>query len=254
MILPLRQAFRIFPLLALLLFTGGCGLVFGRPPAINIQLRKDKDALRKSVEDLQRQLAAKEAEVKALREKTSPLPTLSHDRLTRLFTTHSLKLGRQTGGWDRDPHSPGDEGLVVHVSPLDEEGQALKAAGAFTIEAFDLADAAEPLVGRWEFDLQAARKSWRGNFLDYNYVLECPWQQKPPSHAELTLKVTFLDDLTQTPFHAQQVVKVNLPGSTQPVTTQPAATQPATRPGGATRGPLSGALDAPRARAIDRPS
>ena len=244
---PRRHALCLIPLLTMLVFTGGCGLLFGgSPSAVNTQLRKEKDALKKQTEDLQQQLAAREVEVKALREQTSSLPTLSHERLSRLFTTHGLKLGRLTGGWDRDPRTPGDEGIMVHVSPLDEDGQALKAAGAFTIEAFDLANPADTLVGRWTFDVQAARKSWRGNFLDYNYVLECPWQQKTPRHGELTLKVTFLDELTQTPFHAQQVVKVNVPDATQPATTQPAMTQPATRPVGATRGAVSGAMDVRR--------
>jgi hypothetical protein len=32
-------------------------------------------------------------------------------------------------------------------------------------------------------------------------------------HEELTIKVTFRDELTQREFHAQKVVKVKLPGS-----------------------------------------
>jgi hypothetical protein len=211
-----RRLLRIVPLLALLGSAGGCGLLFGgSPSSANIKLRKENEDLRQQIKEIQQQLTAREAEVTSLRERTPSLPTLADARLSKLFTTHSLKLGRLTGGWDRDPRTPGDEGLIIHASPLDEDGQAIKAAGTFTVEAFDLAEK-ETLVGKWKFDLASARKSWRGNFLDYNYVLQCPWKERRPRHPELTVKVTFLDELTQTPFHAQQVAKVVLPATTQP--------------------------------------
>jgi len=212
---PAARLFRLVPLLALLCGAGGCSLLFGNPSAANIQLRKDKEALRKQIDELQQKLAARDAELGALREHIPTVPTLPPDRIASLFTTHSLKLGRLTGGWDKDPRQPGDEGIIVHVSPLDEDGQAIKAAGAFTVDAFDLAEQ-QPLVGRWDFDQAAARKAWRGNFLDYNYVLECSWKDRRPRHTELTLKITFLDELTQMEFHTQQVVKVILPATTQP--------------------------------------
>lgn len=144
------------------------------------------------------------------------LPTLPATRLAELFTTHGIQFGRLTGGAHLDPDKAGDQGIAVYVVPIDESGEKLKAAGTFDVQAFDLADTQHPLVGQWHFDLQQSRVAWNGWLLDYTYILTCRWQT-PPTHPDLTLKVTFFDELTQTPFTAQRVVHVKLP--TAPTTT-----------------------------------
>ena len=47
----------------------------------------------------------------------------------------------------------------------------------------------------------------------YGYIMKCPWQ-KVPTHPELTLKVTFHDELTGREIAQQKVVKVALPTTT----------------------------------------
>jgi hypothetical protein len=210
-------------LLACLPAMGGCGLLFGgTPDSVNIQLRKDKQALQERVEKLEARAEADARTIAGLRSERPTTPTLPTERLDRLYTTHGLKFGRLTGGWDRDLRVPGDEGIAVYVVPLDGDGQPLKAAGAFKVEAFDLGQPDQPLVGTWEFDVPAAKATWRGAFLDYNYVLECPWQKATPAHDTLTVKVTFLDELTQVPFTLQQQIKIDLPPTTPPAAPQAA--------------------------------
>ena len=88
-------------------------------------------------------------------------------------------------------------------------------AGAFTVEAFDLA-ATPAKLGTWTFDLAAARAAWSGGLMSYQYVLTCPWQSGQggvPKHDEVTIKVTFRDELTGREFAAQRVVKVKLPAA-----------------------------------------
>ncbi|QOV89017.1 prefoldin domain-containing protein [Humisphaera borealis] len=211
--------------LSLLLIATGCG---GSPSTANIELRKEKQALAARVAELETKSAADQRVIESLRDSRPTIPTLPPDRLARLFTTTGLELGRLTGGLDTDGKKTGDEGVKVYIAPIDNEGQPIKMSGSFTVEAFDLADTASPLVGTWAFDVASVRKKWRGSFLDYNYVLDCPWQEKVPTHDELTLKITFVDELTQAPFKIQTVVKVKLP--TAP-TTQP-TTAPATKTGG----------------------
>jgi hypothetical protein len=143
---------------------------------------------------------------------------LPQERLEKLFTTHGLKLGRLTGGADLDPAKPGDEGIKVYVTPTDETGEPIKAAGSFVVEAFDLA-AKPPEIGKWTFDLDATRKSWNGALMSHHYVLICPWQT-PPGHEEITIKVTFHDELTGREFHAQQVVKIHPPRPASSASTQ----------------------------------
>ena len=184
----------------------GCG----SPNVASITVRKQNQDLQDQVAELTRAREADAATIRALQEKQGGgLKTLPPDRLDKLFTVHGIKLGRLTGGSDLDAKTPGDEGLKIYATPTDDDGEPLKAAGTFTVEAFDLA-AKTPELGKWEFDLAATRKSWINAALIHQFVLTCPWQQRP-RHEEVTIKVTFRDELTGREFHEQRVVKVQPP-------------------------------------------
>ena len=179
------------------------------PSTANIELRKEKQTLQDQIADLNRVHQADQATIQGLQNQIGTLPTLPQNRLDQLFTVHGLELGRLTGGADLDPKTAGDEGIKVYATPTDDDGEPLKAAGTFVVEAFDLA-AQTPLIGKWTFDLASTRRAWIGQFLAHNFVLTCPWQH-PPAHQDLTIKVTFHDELTQREFPAQTVIKVKLP-------------------------------------------
>jgi hypothetical protein len=203
------------PVLLLAVVGVGCG----SPNAANIAVRKENQNLRDQIEDLKRAREADAATIQGLQSKVGTLPTLPEDRLDKLFTTHGLQLGRLTGGADVDTKKPGDEGLKVYATPIDDDGQPFKAAGSFVIEAYDLAENPPQQVGKWTFDVDSAKKAWIGSFLAHNYVFTLPWQHATPRHDEITVKVTFRDELTGREFHEQKVVKVKLPPATSPATT-----------------------------------
>jgi hypothetical protein len=186
---------------------GGC---LGKPNQANILLRKQNQQLQAQVDQLQAAHAMDANLIAGYQSRIPTEPTLPPAELDKLFTTHGVRLGRLTGGFDSDESKPGDTGLKVYVIPIDQTGQDLKSAGAITIEAFDLAEK-DTRIGRWDFDLEQAGQNWYGYFLiDYYYELTCPWQTAP-KHSELTLKVTFVDELTKLPFTVQKVVHVTLP-------------------------------------------
>lgn len=193
-------------------FVAGCG----SPNQANIELRKRIQSLQTQVNQLQVEHQADQRTIQGLRDRTGYLPTLPAARLDQLFTTHGIEFGRLTGGADLDPSKPGDEGFMVYITPTDGSGDKLKAAGTFDIDAFDLAEPKDPLLGHWHFDLQQARGAWTSVLMQYSYVLTCRWQNKIPRHRDITIKVTFFDELTQTPFTAQRVIQINVPPSTQP--------------------------------------
>jgi len=203
--------FFIAPLSAGIL--AGCG----SPNQANIQLRKDKQQLEQTVEQLQRQHDADAASL-AVYEKanaSTTKPVLSQAELSRLFTVHGITLGRLTGSYDSEG-SNNDSGLKVYVETIDDDGDTIKAAGAFRIEAVDLAGKDPVRIGEWNFTVQDARSSFYNHVSLYTYVLHCPWQTKPV-HDELTVRVTFTDELTKREFTAQRVAKINLPKpATQP--------------------------------------
>jgi len=201
-----------YALLALPLL-GGC---FSHPSAANIELRKQNAQLRDQITSLNRQHDGDQATIAAYQRQHGTVPSLSQASLDRLFTTHGLLLGHMTGGYRGDQSSAPSDGIEVEVVPTDQQGDAIKAAGAFTVEAFDLGDPKHALVGTWHFPLQQSRKMFYDHFTLYTYVLDCPWQHGPPKHSDLTVKVTFDDELTGRQFTVQRQVQVQLAPSTQP--------------------------------------
>ena len=188
---------------------GGCFL-FKSPDKANIELRKKNQELETRVAELERKSAGDAAMIDSLQNRAGSLPTLPRERLAKLFTTHDITLGKLTGGADLDAAKPGQEGLKVYVTPLDETGDPIKAAGLFTVEAFDLSRDQKPKIGTWTFDAEATRQAWSSVLNRYNYVLTLPWQT-PPTGDSLHLEVTFTDELTQARFKKAVDVPVERP-------------------------------------------
>ncbi len=184
----------------------GCGA----PNKANIELRKQNQQLQNQVRELRQTHEADVASMQALQSKGGVKPALPEQRLEKLFTVHGLRLGRLTGGYQARPDQKWDDGLKVYAVPTDGSGQDLKAAGTIAVEAFDLSLSGDQRIGKWTFDVDQAKNNWQGGVL-YMYVLECPWQTKP-QHRQLTIKVSFTDELTGRVVMAEKVVEVNVPG------------------------------------------
>jgi hypothetical protein len=188
----------------------GCVGCAGSPTAVNITLRKENQQLHKQIRQLQDQHEQDAALIAGLQRRSPTEKTLPPGELAKLFTTHGISFGRLTGGLQTNPNLPYDQGLKVFMVPIDQMNQPLKAAGGITVEAFDLA-ADHPRIGEWKFPVEQAAQNWYGYFLiDYYYVLSCPWQTAP-QHGDLTIKVTFVDELTKIPFSAQELVHITPP-------------------------------------------
>ena len=188
----------------------GCG----SPDAANIELRKQNQELRASVDTLKAQHDRDAATLAAEQQARPTVPTLPPERLAKLVTTHGLDVGKLTGGDNPDTVIGPDTMLRVYVVPVDAQGTPIKAAGAFTVEAFDLAAADHVRVGSWQFTAEQTRDLFVNQLSLYTYALSCPWQTVPP-HPELTVKVTFAEELTGRQFVAQTEVKVH-PARTTP--------------------------------------
>lgn len=189
-------------------FPLGCGA----PNHANIELRKRIQTLEAQNAALQEQAQSQRRMIASLQ---SAHPTTQHlgpDELKKLYVTYGVKFARLTGGADLNPSLPGDEGLRVYLTPTDEQGETIQAAGSVVIEAFDLDLPDKSRIGRWEFATSETRKHWQSLLLEAAYVLTCPWQQTP-QHANLTLRATFTDELTGASFTAQRPVTVHLPSA-----------------------------------------
>jgi hypothetical protein len=169
------------------------------PSQANIELRKENQNLSTTIGQLQRRHEADLATISALQNKSGTVPMLPEDRLAELFTTSGIRLAKSTGGFHDDPNAAADTMIKVFVVPIDQEGDPLKAAGSFHIELFDLSLPKDNRIGMWDFDNKAARQLWYAQLMFYTYILKCPLQTTP-AHANLLLRVTFVDDLTQRSF------------------------------------------------------
>lgn len=203
------------PFLTAAMMLAGCG----SPNRSNIQLRKQIQTLQDQVNTLTLKNAASQNMIQGLQASRPTIPTLPPDELKKLFVAYGIKFARLTGGADLDPDKPGDEGIKAYVSPMDENGTVIQAAGSFVVEAFDLALQGDNRIGRWEFSTPADKSMWHSLLLEASYELTCPWQ-KIPVHRYLTLKVTFTDELTHASFAVEKGIEVNLPPAGR------AATQP----------------------------
>ena len=185
-------------------FSSGCS----SPDAGAIKTRKENQELRNKIAELERREQAHLAQIRALESKSTTVPSLPNQQLETLFTTHGIRFGRLTAVADLDPKQPGDEGLKIYVVPIDSQGQPIKAAGSFVVDAFDLAKGDNARIGHWEYPLNQAAQNWFGQVMLYTYVLPAPWQQQRPTGGDVTVRVTFTDALTGRKFTEQKVVKL----------------------------------------------
>jgi hypothetical protein len=189
------------------------------PSKANIELRKQNAALEHDIEVLKRKREADQATIRGLQDRAGTVPTLPEDRLKKLFTVGSMKLGRLTGGFNLDHEAGPDTGVRAYAQLYDTTGDLIKAAGSFKVQVFDLETPDHPLVAERFFPVEKADSLWYPMPLVYSFVLPVPWKT-PPKHDDLLVRVTYTDELTQRVFTAEQRVHVKLPAaSTRPATT-----------------------------------
>lgn len=187
------------------LMLGGCGA----PNAENIRLRKANQDLSAQVSHLTTERDAQQRQIDGLLKRSASIATLAPDELKNLWVASGISIGRFTGGIDPEAGKGGATGVRVYVSPTDAEGNQIQAAGSTVIEVFDLALKGENRIGRWSWDAAAAKPQWRTFLMEFCYEFTCRWQT-PPVHPDLTVRVTFTDELTHAPYVAERLVHVAL--------------------------------------------
>ncbi len=185
------------------------------PPAKSpheIELERQVGQLTYENEMLGRDLAERDGKIGALRTKVAELQDLPTDLLAKLFTVRQLKIGSLTGGADYDG-KPGDDGVTVYLTPLDRDGDPIKAAGQIEVFLYDLTMPGQPReLGHYVLDEPARlSQAWYGGWMTNHYTVKCEWPPgvEPPPSREVQVRATFLDWLTGEKFVATAMVKVN---------------------------------------------
>jgi len=156
------------------------------------ELRQQEDA-RVALEDrLQRmetdlRVARSESETLRAQLAKSGRQTLPSEQSQALHRASKLTLhSLMTGGWDNDPN-PGDEGLTVLLSPVDEHGDLVKLGGDIELELLDLSQSGEQQrLGTWSFPRDEVANLWHKGLLGSGFLVRVPWQTIP-SQERLTV-------------------------------------------------------------------
>lgn len=172
--------------------------------------------LRQQLSQSQQTIETQQDRISRQSEQITNLTELGPQRMDVLFTVHSIKLGRYSGGTNLDD-VPGDDGVKVYITPQDDAGRTVTAAGSIEVNVFDLAEKDGPLLMSYSFPPDQAKQHWHSGGLANHYAITCPWQDALPSGNEITLRVKFVDYLTGQAFTATKQCAIRPPGSNQNV-------------------------------------
>jgi hypothetical protein len=168
------------------------------------------ELLTKQNDQLAYDLEQSTAENKQLKNQIKVLADLpEQDRLGSLYNLQKIEIGKFTGFFDKDKDGT-KEKLIVYIQPLDEEGDAIKAAGAVEVQLWNLntSETGNALLGQWQVNPEEMKKLWFATMVKTNYRLTFDITDKVTSFEEpLTVKVTFIDYHTGKIFKEQIVIE-----------------------------------------------
>lgn len=158
---------------------------------------------------LQKQVEQCDSENKELKDQIQALSELPENvRLENLNRLEKITIGRYTGFFDKNDDGK-KEKLIVYIHPTDEQGNAIKAAGAVEVQLWDLNKTnGQAMLGQWKIEPDELKKLWFETLVSIYYrltfdVADVVENLKEPP----TVKVTFTDYLTGRVFNEQKVIK-----------------------------------------------
>ncbi|MGD0077723.1 MAG: hypothetical protein ABSB91_03740 [Sedimentisphaerales bacterium] len=152
------------------------------------QLQKENEQLKNQVETLSKLPGDKRAEA--------------------LYHLQMVEIGRYTNIYREDQNSA-NESLVVYVQPIDETGDAIKAAGKVEIQLWDLNKPEnQAMIGQWKVEPNDIKKQWFDTIAITGYRLTFDVTGKiDKADKQLTVKMTFTDYLSGKVFTEQKTIK-----------------------------------------------
>ena len=200
----------VIGLAALSCLVAGC-----TSPGARARRVKDNEALRLSVEQLDRTVAQRDSTIAMMKQQIAELKGYGPNRPADLFAPVRIEIVSRSGGQDYDGR-PGDDGVTVYVRPRDADGDIVKSPGRISVQLLDNSKLDAPrVVGVYRFeDPERLRKSWYGKLGTQHYTLKCPFPPGFVSPPQLDVKVEFVDYLTGARLTASAEMTVqSFPGS-----------------------------------------
>jgi len=173
--------------------------------ALTVQMEQ----LMQQNEQLLEQVDQSKTESKKLKEQVQVLSGLPEDvRGENLYSIERITVGRLSGFFDKDKDGKREK-MIVYVTPVDKEGDGIKATGAANVQLWDLNKAdGEALLGEWDIEPDELKKFWFKTLIAVNYRLVFDIPDTVKSFDEqLTARITFTDYLSGKVFKNQRVIK-----------------------------------------------
>ncbi len=160
-------------------------------------------------EQLQEQVDQSKTENKELKEQVQVLSGLPEDvRGENLYSLERITIGRLSGFFDKDKDGKREK-MIVYMTPVDKQGDGIKATGTANVKLWDLNKASgEALIGEWDVEPDELKKFWFKTLVAVNYRLAFDISDTVKSFDEqLTARITFTDYLSGKVFKAQRVIQ-----------------------------------------------
>ena len=160
-------------------------------------------------EQLQEQIDQTKTENKKLQERVQVLSALPGDaRVENLYSVEQMKISRLSGFFDKNKDGKREK-MIVYVTPIDKQGDGIKAAGTANVQLWDLNKTnGEAMLGEWNVKPDELKKLWFKTVLAVNYRLAFDIPDAVQSFDEqLTARVTFTDYLSGKVFKDQKVIQ-----------------------------------------------
>jgi len=174
----------------------------------NDDLRRQNLELRQKVDDLQKQIELRLAQIDTLNSSRS---SATQPGLEGADVPHAVKLelGRYTGTVDTNGDGI-DDTLRIYLKTLDQQGRFLPAAGRAVVQLVAIAPGTAPtLIAEKTFDPQEFDAAYRSGMTGTHYTIEVPLPAKPPA-GQATAKLTFTDAATHATLSAETSVKLRV--------------------------------------------
>jgi hypothetical protein len=154
------------------------------------------------------QLEQCRVQAEQLKAQIQALSALPEGEKKNLYALKAVRIVRLTNFHDEDKDGKREK-LIVYLEPIDQDGDAFKAAGAVNVQLWDLNEpAAQALLGQWQIAPRELHKLWFNALItaSYRLIFAAPVTIETLARP-LTVKVTFTDYLTGETFTAQRVIK-----------------------------------------------
>ncbi len=175
---------------------------------------KENQELREENARLTREVTERDESVLRYEQQVATLAGFSSDRPLHKFAPVKLEIASLSGGADYDG-KPGDDGVTLHLRPLDADGDVVKTPGKISILLQDTSVLGSPrVVATCVYDdIEDVRQMWHGKFLTQHFSVKCPFPAglQLPATRKLLATAQFVDIATGVTLTESQEVAFKMP-------------------------------------------